>query len=81
MGRRSLLESRYEVIAAKCAVTSDVSLLDAFRKYNSDSGDVLFLRRLSPTAESLGDRTLEPLMKKHGRDVQYVPLVNGYPER
>ncbi|KAI6029869.1 hypothetical protein PISMIDRAFT_680755 [Pisolithus microcarpus 441] len=77
---RSLLKSRYEDIAANCAVTSHVSLLDAIEGYcNSELYDSP-LRPLSPTVKLLVGRTLEPLMKKHGCDAQYLPPVNRYPE-
>ncbi|KAI6001450.1 hypothetical protein EDD15DRAFT_2361856 [Pisolithus albus] len=77
---RSLLKSRYEDIAANCAVTSHVSLLDALEDYCNRESDGFFWCFLSPTAKLLADRTLEPLMKKHGCDVRYLPPVNRYPE-
>ncbi|KAI6100439.1 hypothetical protein EDD16DRAFT_469250 [Pisolithus croceorrhizus] len=77
---RSLLESRYEDIAAKCTVTSYTSWLDAFFNYCSHVDNTRFSRRLSPTAKLLADRILKPLMKKHAIDMRYLPSVNGYPE-
>ncbi|KAI6029870.1 hypothetical protein PISMIDRAFT_680753 [Pisolithus microcarpus 441] len=77
---RSLLKSRYEDIAAKCTVTSHVSLLDAFCNYRDCETEVAFLPHLSPTAKLQANRILEPLMKKHGYDVRYSPPVNRYSE-
>ncbi|KAI6001377.1 hypothetical protein EDD15DRAFT_2231673 [Pisolithus albus] len=77
---RSLLKSRYEDIAAKCTVTSHVSLLDAFCNYRSCETEVACLPPLSPTAKLQANRILEPLMKKHGYDVRYSPPVNAYSE-
>ncbi|KAI6094894.1 hypothetical protein F5141DRAFT_1222960 [Pisolithus sp. B1] len=78
---RSLLESRYEDIAAKCTVTSHASWLDAFCNYCSHVDNTRFSRHPSPAAKLLGDRILKPLMKKHAIDVRYLPSVNRYPER
>ncbi|KAI6001345.1 hypothetical protein EDD15DRAFT_2231339 [Pisolithus albus] len=77
---RSLLKSRHEGIAAKCTVTSHVSLLDAFCNYRSCESAVACLPPLSPTAKLQANRMLEPLMKKHGYDVRYSPPVNRYSE-
>ncbi|KAI5986572.1 hypothetical protein EDC04DRAFT_1540131 [Pisolithus marmoratus] len=71
---RSLLKSRYEVVAAECTLTLDVSLLDAIISIYGR-----FSRHGSPTAESLVTSKLGPLMKKHGPDVRYLPCVNKYP--
>ncbi|KAI5989550.1 hypothetical protein EDD15DRAFT_1305091 [Pisolithus albus] len=72
--------SRYEDIAANCAVTSHVSLLDVLENYCEVRCGTFDFRPLDATAELLVDRTLEPLMKKHGCNVQYLPSVNRYPE-
>ncbi|KAI6029884.1 hypothetical protein PISMIDRAFT_680708 [Pisolithus microcarpus 441] len=77
---RSLLKSRYEDIAAKCAVTLQVSLLDAFCNYYSDETEQDFSPTLGPTAKLQVNRTLEPLMRKHGCDVRFSPPVNRYPD-
>ncbi|KAI5983273.1 hypothetical protein EDD15DRAFT_1898665 [Pisolithus albus] len=66
---RSLLRSRYEDITANCAVTSHVSLLDVLENYCEVRYETFHFRPLDATAELLVDRTLEPLMKKHGCDV------------
>ncbi|KAI6039536.1 hypothetical protein EDC04DRAFT_1698850 [Pisolithus marmoratus] len=83
---RSILKSWYEDIGAQRTKISHVSLLQALYFYHpspypcalpklSDSSE-----RPSPTAESLVNKKLEPLMKKHGFDAQYLPWVNRYPE-
>lgn len=77
---RSLLQSRYKDIAAKCTVTSHVALLDVFCNYCSDEGDIHFSGRLSLKTQLLLDGMLEPVMKKHGLDMGYLPFVNKYPE-
>ncbi|KAI6097193.1 hypothetical protein F5141DRAFT_1220199 [Pisolithus sp. B1] len=80
---RSLLKSRYDDITAKYTVTSSVSLLDAFYDYFArsyrDNGDHVE-RLLSPADKLLAASTLEPLMKKHGCNMQYFPSVNRYPQ-
>ncbi|KAI6029881.1 hypothetical protein PISMIDRAFT_680718 [Pisolithus microcarpus 441] len=77
---RSLLESRYEVIVAKCAVTLQVSFLDIFCNYYGYETKQDFSPPLGPTARLQANRTLEPLMKKHGCNVRFSPLVNRYPD-
>ncbi|KIK21957.1 hypothetical protein PISMIDRAFT_680700 [Pisolithus microcarpus 441] len=54
---RSLLESRYEDIAAKCTVTSHVSLLDAFCDFCSDVHEIYFSKRLTSTTKISGTFT------------------------
>ncbi|KAI6008556.1 hypothetical protein EDC04DRAFT_892978 [Pisolithus marmoratus] len=76
---RSLLKSRYEDIGAQRTVISHLSLSHVLLDYSS-GGHVILKRRLSPTAELLVGRKLEPLMKKHGFDVRYLPWVNRFPE-
>ncbi|KAI6021109.1 hypothetical protein EDC04DRAFT_3143922 [Pisolithus marmoratus] len=78
---RSSLKSLYKDIVAECtqAVTSHASLLDAFCNYYSDF-KLHLAKRLSPTARQLADRKLEPLMKKHGLDMRYLPWINRYPQ-
>ncbi|KAI5989520.1 hypothetical protein EDD15DRAFT_2283792, partial [Pisolithus albus] len=79
---RSLLKSRYEDIAANCAVASHVSLLDVFCDYCSDDeDDVYFPRQLKLETRLLVDGVLEPVLKEHGIDMRYLPFVNKYPER
>ncbi|KAI5981468.1 hypothetical protein EDC04DRAFT_1982009 [Pisolithus marmoratus] len=76
---RPLLKSRYENICAQHTEISQVSFLHVLLDYYSHAGLGLS-RCLSPTAESLVDRKLEPLMKKHVFDLRYLPSVNRFPE-
>ncbi|KAI5989521.1 hypothetical protein EDD15DRAFT_1304036 [Pisolithus albus] len=78
---RSLLKSRYEVIAAKCTVTLHISLVDALCKYCccGYEDEIFSSPPLGPTAKLQANGTLEPLMKKHECDVRLSPPVNRYP--